>query len=134
STPETRRRWMTSSLLQAGPRVAMIFVRRMVRHLLARGCEERVVSSFDETMRLMKRRVLVAEDDDCVRTLCVTALRREGYHVESAVDGRAALSRLDLNDYHAVVLDLNMPYLHGATLLSILTQTKPAMLRRVVVM
>lgn len=92
------------------------------------------MSSFDETMRLMKRRVLVADDDDCVRTLCVTALRREGYHVESAADGRAALAQLDRNDYHAVVLDLGMPHIHGATVLSVLTQTKPEMLRRVAVL
>src|SRR5438046_1766732 len=30
STPEVRRRWMVSSALHAGPRVAMIFVRRMI--------------------------------------------------------------------------------------------------------
>lgn len=92
------------------------------------------MSSFDNTMRLQKRRVLVADDDDSVRTLCVTALRREGYHVESASDGRAALSQLDQNDYHAVVLDLGMPHIHGATVLSVLTQTKPEMLRRVAVL
>jgi DNA-binding NtrC family response regulator len=92
------------------------------------------VSSDDETLRLTKRRVLVADDDDCVRTLCVTTLRREGYHVDSASNGREALAKIDLNDYHAVLLDLGMPYVHGATLLSIITQTKPQTLRRVLVM
>ncbi len=92
------------------------------------------MSSFDDTMNLTKRRVLVADDDDCVRTLCVTALRREGYHVDSATNGREALQKLDLNDYHAVVLDLSMPFVHGSPLLSIITQTKPLMARRVMVM
>ncbi len=90
--------------------------------------------AFDDTMRLTKRRVLVADDDDCVRTLCVTALRREGYHVESVSDGREALKRLDSADYHAVILDLGMPHVHGATVLSVITQTKPEMLRRIIVL
>ena len=82
------------------------------------------MSSFDDTMNLTKRRVLVADDDDCVRTLCVTALRREGYHVDSATNGREALQKLDLS----------MPFVHGSPLLSIITQTKPLMARRVMVM
>lgn len=92
------------------------------------------MSSIDDTKNLTKRRVLVADDDDCVRTLCVTALRREGYHVDSATNGREALQKLDLHDYHAVLLDLSMPFVHGSTLLSIITQTKPLMARRVMVM
>lgn len=93
------------------------------------------MSTQDEvTSRLVKRRVLVADDDPHVRTLCVTALRREGYLVDSVVDGREALNRIEATNYHAVLLDLGMPYVHGSTLLSIISQTKPEMLRRVLVM
>ena len=92
------------------------------------------MSAFDNTMRLNKRRVLVADDDDCVRTLCVTALRREGYLVESVIDGREALKKLDHGEYHAVVLDLGMPHIHGATVLSVIAQTRPEMLRRIIVL
>jgi DNA-binding NtrC family response regulator len=93
------------------------------------------VSTQEEiTTRLIKRRVLVADDDPHIRTLCVTALRREGYLVDSVVDGREALNRIETTDYHAVLLDLGMPYVHGSTLLSIISQTKPEMLRRVLVM
>ena len=42
--------------------------------------------------------VLVAEDDDGVRSLLVTALRRNGYEVLSAADGQAALALLDRDD------------------------------------
>ena len=88
----------------------------------------------DETMRLAKRRVLIADDDEHVRALCVSALMRNGYEVEAASNGREALGKIDTHDYHAVLLDLGMPYVHGATLLSIIGQTKPSMLRRVLVM
>jgi len=93
-----------------------------------------VSTQEENTTRLVKRRVLVADDDPHIRTLCVTALRREGYLVDSATDGREALTRIEAGDYHAVLLDLGMPYVHGATLLSIISQTKPEMLRRVLVM
>ncbi len=109
--------------------------RHLVWGLLSPKVEERTVSTQEEnTARLVKRRVLVADDDPHIRTLCVTALRREGYLVDSATDGREALTRIEASDYHAVLLDLGMPYVHGATLLSIIGQTKPEMLRRVLVM
>jgi DNA-binding NtrC family response regulator len=77
---------------------------------------------------------LVADDDDCIRVLCTVTLRREGYEVDSAADGREALASIEANDYHAILLDLGMPYVHGSTLLSIIQQTKPEMVRRVLVM
>jgi DNA-binding NtrC family response regulator len=91
------------------------------------------MSSDDTTAKLARRRVLIADDDEDVRSLCTTALSRAGYDVEAAADGRDALAKVEHNDYHAVLLDLSMPYVHGATLLSILGQTKPEMLRRVLV-
>ena len=91
------------------------------------------MSSQDNTQRLERRRVLIADDDPDVRVLCTTALSRAGYEVEAAADGRDALLKVEHNTYHAVLLDLSMPYVHGATLLSILGQTKPEMLRRVLV-
>jgi DNA-binding NtrC family response regulator len=77
--------------------------------------------------------VLCADDDDAVRALCVVALRRAGYAVDEAADGREAREKLKHNKYAAVLLDLSMPYLHGATLLSILQREEPDMLRRVIV-
>jgi DNA-binding NtrC family response regulator len=91
-------------------------------------------ASNDETLKLARRKVLVADDDENVRALCATALLRAGYEVEAATNGREALGKLDVYDYHAVLLDLGMPFVHGSTLLSIIGQTKPALLRRVLVM
>ena len=88
----------------------------------------------DTTVRTTKRRVLVADDDEAVRALCMAVLHREGYEVESASDGREALVSIESTAYYAILLDLGMPYVHGSTLLSILSQTKPEMLRRVLVM
>jgi DNA-binding NtrC family response regulator len=77
--------------------------------------------------------VLCADDDDSVRALCASTLARAGYSVDTASNGREALEKIDKNDYAAVLLDLGMPYIHGATVLSVIGKTKPAMLRRTAV-
>jgi hypothetical protein len=57
--------------------------------------------------------VLVVEDDPAVRASVAAALRREGYVVELAGDGAAALDRLVAGSFDSVVLDVLMPRLDG---------------------
>ena len=78
--------------------------------------------------------MLCADDDDDVRALCVVALRRAGFAVETAVDGRIALEKILHRPYAAILLDLRLPHLHGTTVLGILRQQRPAVLRRVILM
>lgn len=61
--------------------------------------------------------VLVAEDDDAARELLGHVLRKEGYEVELAVDGREALERLARRDFDVLVTDLQMPEVGGRDLL-----------------
>lgn len=77
--------------------------------------------------------VLCADDDDSVRALCASTLARAGYSVDTASNGREALEKIDQNDYAAVLLDLGMPFVHGATVLSVIGKRKPEMLRRTAV-
>lgn len=58
-------------------------------------------------------RVLVVDDDPEVRDAVETALELEGHRVTTATDGLAALKRLGLAEFDAVVLDVLMPYLDG---------------------
>jgi CheY-like chemotaxis protein len=80
-------------------------------------------------------RVLVVDDDAAIRQLFTTLLRRHGYEVESACDGREGLIRLREHDddYCAVILDLMMPVTNGFEMLEILEQEKPAALQRIIV-
>ncbi|NEQ66817.1 MAG: response regulator, partial [Symploca sp. SIO2D2] len=43
-------------------------------------------------------RILVIEDEDLIREMLVLALEEEGYKVETAIDGRTAIERLQLNE------------------------------------
>ena len=78
--------------------------------------------------------MLVVDDDPAITRLCRLVLERAGYRVETASDGRNALDLINLNEYAAVLLDLQMPYMHGATLLALLGRDKPELLKKVIVM
>jgi two-component system response regulator MprA len=58
-------------------------------------------------------RILVVDDEPAVRTSLERALSLEGYDVDLAADGAAALDRLATAPPDAVVLDVGMPRIDG---------------------
>jgi DNA-binding response OmpR family regulator len=58
-------------------------------------------------------RILVVEDERILADAVVEWLRRESFAVDVAYDGDAALERLGVNDYDVVVLDRDLPVVHG---------------------
>jgi DNA-binding response OmpR family regulator len=58
-------------------------------------------------------RVLVAEDHARLADTVAKVLRREGIAVDVAYDGREALHRAALTSYDVVVLDRDLPGVHG---------------------
>ena len=58
-------------------------------------------------------RVLVADDDQSIRQLLTTIIKREKLEVDSAADGVEAVERLQERDYTVILLDLMMPRLDG---------------------
>lgn len=62
-------------------------------------------------------RILVVEDDDTLREQLVDTLLTNGYAVDSAGDGEEAHFLGDTEPYDAVVLDLGLPMIDGASIL-----------------
>jgi DNA-binding response OmpR family regulator len=58
-------------------------------------------------------RILLVDDERSVQILLSYPLRKEGYQVTSALDGREALDRFAESRYDLVVLDLMLPKLDG---------------------
>ena len=58
-------------------------------------------------------RVLVAEDEDVMADALARGLRRAGYAADVAVDGGTALELARLNRYDVVLLDRDLPVMHG---------------------
>ncbi|MDP2789987.1 MAG: response regulator [bacterium] len=66
-------------------------------------------------------RILLIEDDQFLRELMVTKLRREGFSVSAAVDGREGASMIQTERPQLVLLDVILPGLDG---FSVLQQTR----------
>ena len=58
-------------------------------------------------------RVLVVEDEPLLADAIAEWLRDEAHAVDIALDGEAALERLGVNEYDVVVLDRDLPIVHG---------------------
>jgi DNA-binding response OmpR family regulator len=63
------------------------------------------------------QRILVVEDDACIRQLNTEVLIQFGYAVDAAEDGAAAWRALHLADFDLMVTDNEMPKISGVELL-----------------
>jgi DNA-binding response OmpR family regulator len=70
-------------------------------------------------------RVLVAEDHERLARVVAAALRRRGMTVDVALDGGGALDRLAASRYDVVVLDRDLPGVHGDDICRTLVAGRP---------
>lgn len=65
------------------------------------------------THQTQKTRILTVDDSPSMRALLKHALVAEGFHVDQADDGIAALDWLKENECDVVITDINMPRMDG---------------------
>jgi DNA-binding response OmpR family regulator len=70
-------------------------------------------------------RVLLVEDERPLADAIATGLRREGMAVDVAYDGMSAGQRLFVHDYDVVVLDRDLPGIHGDDICRDLVANQP---------
>jgi DNA-binding response OmpR family regulator len=70
-------------------------------------------------------RVLVVEDHEILATAIGTGLRREGMAVDVVLDGADALERLAVTRYDVVVLDRDLPGVHGDEVCRQIVSSRP---------
>ena len=70
-------------------------------------------------------RILVAEDEPRIAAAVARGLRREGMAVDIAPDGAAALYKARINPYDVIVLDRDLPEVHGDDVCRTLTAEQP---------
>jgi len=58
-------------------------------------------------------RILLVDDEQSIQTLLSYPLRKDGYHVTSALDGGEALRRFEEGRFDLVILDLMLPLMGG---------------------
>ena len=62
-------------------------------------------------------RILLAEDEKDLNEVIVKTLEKNGYSVDSCLDGREALYYLENTEYDAAILDIMMPGMSGIEVL-----------------
>ena len=78
-------------------------------------------------MKLMneKVKILVVDDEPCVRELLAQFLTQEGYVCVAVEDGDCALKKVEAEYIPVVILDILIPGLNGITLLHEVKKRKP---------
>ncbi len=71
-------------------------------------------------------RIMLAEDDDAMRTFLAAALGRAGHKVASFADGWAALAASP-SDFDLLIADIVMPGMDGVELARRARQTRPGL-------
>ena len=72
-------------------------------------------------------RILIAEDEDAVRTFLVRALESQGHEVKAVADGVQALQTLQKNTFDLLLSDIVMPELDGIALALTVSRDWPGM-------
>jgi len=70
-------------------------------------------------------RILVVDDEPKICMMLRTALEREGYAVETCLDGATALERVRAAGYDVVISDIRMPGLSGFELIHRIKEARP---------
>ncbi|HEX6083332.1 MAG TPA: response regulator [Thermoanaerobaculia bacterium] len=84
-------------------------------------------------LRLLRRkaRLLLLDDDPAMQRLIAAVLRGAGYRVDVVSAGGPAIEKIGRVTYAAMLLDLMTPTEGGMTVIRHLKQTRPELLRRV---
>ena len=69
--------------------------------------------------------ILVVDDEDLMRGVICTALRREGYSVSDAPGGQDALKMASEKEYDLAILDVRMPGIDGFQVKDVLRKMSP---------
>jgi CheY-like chemotaxis protein len=78
--------------------------------------------------------VLVVDDEADLSALIEDILEASGYQVETALDGAAALERLERDHFDLILSDVHMPGLDGMALYRELEQRRPELTPRMIFM
>ncbi|MCX6122469.1 MAG: sigma-54 dependent transcriptional regulator [Ignavibacteriales bacterium] len=73
----------------------------------------------------MAQRILVVDDEQIIRESLSFILKKEGYNVEEAVNGKDALTKHEANPFDIIITDIEMPEMKGVDLLKQIRQRTP---------
>jgi len=78
---------------------------------------------------LVKKRILVVDDDEAVLKSMARLLDFEGYQVDTAKTGKEAVEKSQLNLYNLALIDIRLPDMEGTALLRAMRDMVPRMVK-----
>lgn len=109
-----------TAMLETGEPLLIVDVEDLfqsVQQLLGEGRLRGVVSAPASSAAAARRRVLVVDDSITVREVERQLLRKNGYDVDVAVDGRDGWNALRAAKYDLLITDVDMPRMNGIELI-----------------
>lgn len=85
-------------------------------------------------MSMVRKRILIVEDDRFLRRACRARLEQQGYEILTAQDGEEALAAVRSQTPDLVLLDLLMPRLNGLDVLRALRNDEATRGLRVIIL
>jgi DNA-binding NtrC family response regulator len=74
-------------------------------------------------------RILVIDDEESIRRTISLTLRHAGYKVDTAENGKQAVTMAEQVFYNLALIDIRLPDMEGTELLTALKQTTPQMVK-----
>jgi len=72
-----------------------------------------------------KAQILIIDDEEAIRDAMSQVLKREGYEVKEAQEGKEGLELFQKQNFHLVFLDLKLPGIKGLDVLSLMKEANP---------
>ena len=70
----------------------------------------------------MKKKILVIEDETLMNRTIEFQLKKDGYEVDTALDGKSGIAKIEANPYDLIILDIMLPYVNGLEILAKIKQ------------
>jgi len=84
-----------------------------------------VLNTSEAERNGMDGSILVVDDEEIIRDSLSFVLKKEGYRVEEAANGKAALEKIQAGSFELVLTDLEMPEMKGIELLENISGLAP---------
>ena len=74
---------------------------------------------------MLKKKILVIDDEKSIRDMLINTLALNGYQVETAADGQLGFEKAVTDDFDLVLMDIKMPNWNGLDAIGSLEIVKP---------